>query len=303
MAGKGIIRIYYKDSSYKSFYLHEDVTAKEVAELFGTDFLHVDKKISAHFSIHVIIDGKDIRQLKPEDRPLRVQRDLFSLKIQWNTDKNYFLFCLSEETKVRMTAKLGSGYDFGSPPQKKSDSELIVPNRLAQSSPDNLFRPLSRKLTQLKPTISSFFSGKGKSEISPRPPVPSSRSEGSDLGIGKSPTLERRNTTLGANMQGEPATAKTKQEISEHLRKMVMEEKQKLRASTHTETASSSPPKSVSSPKPLSSVSSPNPTTIRTVLEVEPKADIIVDNSDVIARKRMEEDSKSIQAVQNSYVF
>jgi len=91
MAGKGIIRIYYKDSSYKSFYLQDDVTAKEVAELFASDFLHVEKKVAAHFSIHVVIDGKDIRQLKPDDRPLKVQRDLFSLKISWNTEKKLFL--------------------------------------------------------------------------------------------------------------------------------------------------------------------------------------------------------------------
>ena len=58
MAGKGIIRIYNKDNSYKSFYLHEDVTAREVAELFASSFLHVDDRISDKFSLHVIIDGK-----------------------------------------------------------------------------------------------------------------------------------------------------------------------------------------------------------------------------------------------------
>jgi len=236
MAGKGIIRIYYKDSSYKSFYLHDDVTAKEVAELFGSDFLHVEKKVAAHFSIHVVIDGKDIRQLKPDDRPLKVQRDLFSLKISWNTDKNYFLFCLSDEAKMRMTAKIGntSPFDLGSPqPLRTNETELIIPNKLSsQSTPE---RPsLTRKLTSLRPKL---FFGKGKSEIKPsRPPLPSSLSESADLGASAkqytTPPLERRSTTIGGSASNEPLSSKTKQEISENLRKMVMEEKQKLQSSS-----------------------------------------------------------------------
>jgi len=255
MAGKGIIRIYYKDSSYKSFYLHEDVTAKEVAELFGSDFLHVEKRVAAHFSIHVVIDGKDIRQLKPEDRPLRVQRDLFSLKISWNTDKNYFLFCLSDEAKVRLTAKMGTSPNLDRK-QRKDSNELIVPGRLAsQSSPDRPTRPLSRKLT-LRPKL-FFLNNKGKSEIKTRPPVPNTRSV-SDLDIDKhSPMLDRdRRSITVAGLTGETISSKTKQEISENLRRMVMEEKMKLAASDR-----SSPTKQEDLRVNVESESAPHPST------------------------------------------
>jgi len=136
---------------------------------------------------------------------------------------------------MRMTAKIGSTspFDLGNPQQlRTNESELIIPNKLgAQSNPE---RPsLARKLTSLRPKL---FFGKGKSEIMPsRPPLSSSLSESSDLGASAkqytTPPLERRSTTIGGSSSN-ALTSKTKQEISENLRRMVMEEKQKLQSST-----------------------------------------------------------------------
>jgi len=265
MAGKGIIRIYYKDSSYKSLYLHEDVTAKEVAEIFAHDFLHVDKKVAAHFSLHVIIDGKDVRELKPEDRPLRVQRDLFSLKISWNTDKNYFLFCLSDEAKEKMNEKLGTtAVATTNSPPKAEESELIMPNKLSsQSAPErggSFLRPsLSRTFSALKPKLSlSIFSKGTKSEIpkdqQKRPPIPNTRSE-SEITDKRTPpptnvrsSIERR-STLGSDSDPKN-TPKSSKDVSENLRKLVMEERMKLQGTAgSTGSSTGNTPPSGNSPQ------------------------------------------------------
>lgn len=46
----------------------------------------------------------DVKQLKPSDRPLKIQKELSIMGYKFNTpeNENYFLFCLNEEVKSKM---------------------------------------------------------------------------------------------------------------------------------------------------------------------------------------------------------
>ena len=44
-----------------------------------------------------------MKQLKPTDRPIKIQKELSALNYKFNSaDENYFLFSLNEETKSKM---------------------------------------------------------------------------------------------------------------------------------------------------------------------------------------------------------
>jgi len=239
-SGKGLIRIYYKDNSYKSFSLQEEVTAQEVCELFAWDFLHLEKKVAAHFSLRVIIDGKDIRQLKAGDRPLRIQKDLLALKIAWNTEQNYFLFCLSEETKRRITTRVVPP-GMPTPPlepsvlTKEKEKEKEKYNKRSEVRGSKSF---SKKLSFLVPrrlTSSPWRAGHHGEEKKDKPYLPQSQSVPQ---VSLSPhSLMRTKSEQTLPTNGEAAVQR--QEVSLNLKKLINEEKKKLQMNANNKTETS----------------------------------------------------------------
>lgn len=57
---KDILKIYYKDNTFKSYDLPEDVTCAEVCAKFASKFLRISERAASHFSLHLIIHGKGI---------------------------------------------------------------------------------------------------------------------------------------------------------------------------------------------------------------------------------------------------
>jgi hypothetical protein len=174
------------------------------------------------------------------------------------------------------------------------ENELIMPNKTSSHSTLGGFRPLSRTLTSLKPKL---FFGKGKSEIATnptRPPIPSSVSESSDIGATTKqqvPTLERRSTIIGsprvtARDSREPVNNKTKQEISENLRRMVLEEKQKLQTSAKTpeERKVAQEPKIAPDEEPISQPVQ-SPPSEKEVVAPTKKADEYTSNIDTFTKR------------------
>ncbi len=50
---------------------------------------------------------KDVKQLTPTDRPIKIQKELGLLGYKFNTsdNENYFLFCLKDEMKNKMNER------------------------------------------------------------------------------------------------------------------------------------------------------------------------------------------------------
>lgn len=121
---KQILKIFYKDNTFKSYNLPVEVQAADVCTKFATKFLRISERAASHFSLQLVIQGKGkqnillkilciithshcptvVKQLKHTDRPIKIQKELSTLGYKFNTNENdnYFLFCLSEETKSKM---------------------------------------------------------------------------------------------------------------------------------------------------------------------------------------------------------
>jgi hypothetical protein len=55
---KQILKVYYKDNTFKSYNLPVDVQAVDVCAKFATKFLRISERAASHFSLHLVIQGK-----------------------------------------------------------------------------------------------------------------------------------------------------------------------------------------------------------------------------------------------------
>lgn len=60
---KQILKVFYKDNTFKSYNLPVDVQSADVCSKFATKFLRISERAASHFSLHLVIQGKGIYQL------------------------------------------------------------------------------------------------------------------------------------------------------------------------------------------------------------------------------------------------
>ena len=53
-----ILKVFYKDNTFKSYNLPVDVQAMDVCAKFATKFLRISERAASHFSLHLVIQGK-----------------------------------------------------------------------------------------------------------------------------------------------------------------------------------------------------------------------------------------------------
>lgn len=56
-AKKEVVRVYFNDSSFKTFAIQEDTSAAELCEMFAKKMSLKGATVSRHFSLYIVVDG------------------------------------------------------------------------------------------------------------------------------------------------------------------------------------------------------------------------------------------------------
>eukprot|EP01114_Cavostelium_apophysatum_P017444 TRINITY_DN5183_c0_g2_i1.p1 TRINITY_DN5183_c0_g2~~TRINITY_DN5183_c0_g2_i1.p1 ORF type:complete len:400 (+),score=58.75 TRINITY_DN5183_c0_g2_i1:30-1202(+) len=97
---KGVIRIFFRDNTFKSLAITSATTASDVCTSFASKM----KIHGHHFHLFQVLDGKD-RPIESNERPLLLQIELLAKNSNWGSSKNCGFRCSFSEASVRLLKK------------------------------------------------------------------------------------------------------------------------------------------------------------------------------------------------------